>query len=289
MTDKTFYQSVFSTLLGHSIVVYDVNPVLGGCINTTARVITNLGTYFIKTNDAKERELFEREEQGLLLLGKKSKLRRPTIIGSGILHERAYLVLEWMDKGLPDVSFWNEFGTKLARQHLQTHKKFGLNFDNYIGRLPQNNYQHDDWYTFFIQRRLSPQLNLAKRRNLISAAMLTQFETLFKKLPELIPHEQPALLHGDLWHGNFLCSTDRQPVVFDPAVYYGHRETELAFSRLFGGFDQQFYESYEDTYSLSPGFDHRIDLHNLYPLLVHVNLFGTSYLSGIKSTLKKFS
>ena len=118
--------------------------------------------------------------------------------------------------------------------------------------------------------------------------ILRNFEKLFSVLQNLIPEASPSLLHGDLWSGNFMCGEDGEAVIFDPAVYYGHREIELAFTQMFGGFDKSFYSAYNEEFPLLPGFDDRVDLYNLYPLLVHLNLFGQSYLSGITQTLSRY-
>ena len=218
----------------------------------------------------------------------KSPIGIPEVFGSGKVDQHVFLVMEWIEKGPPHGSFWQDFGEKLADQHQQTQNQYGLEYDNHIGRLPQSNTTHVSWYEFFIEERLKPQISLAKQHRLIDSSLIGKFESLFNKLGYLVPPEPPALLHGDLWNGNFICGEDGSPYIFDPAVYYGHRETELAFTHLFGGFDRKFYHAYQQAFPLSPGFDNRIDIHNLYPLLVHVNLFGTSYLSGIKSTLRRF-
>ena len=130
---------------------------------------------------------------------------------------------------------------------------------------------------------------MVSSKGLIDAHIQKKFDLLFNKLEELVPDESPALLHGDLWSGNFMTNSDGDASIFDPAIYYGHRETELAFTQLFGGFSPEFYHYYDAEFPLESGFDERVDIHNLYPLLVHVNLFGSSYLSGIIQTLKKFT
>ena len=130
---------------------------------------------------------------------------------------------------------------------------------------------------------------MAINAHLMDATHAQKFNNLYKKLEEIIPEEPASLLHGDMWSGNFMTGPDGYVCLMDPAVYYGHRETEIAFSRLFGGFGNDFYHAYNEKWPLSPGFEQRVDIHNLYPLLVHVNLFGTSYLGGIERTLKKYN
>ena len=233
--------------------------------------------------------MFHAEEKGLNLLSAGSTFSIPASRGSGVMHDRAYLLLDWVEKGRANDSFWEDFGTSLAQLHQNTNAYFGLDHDNFIGKLPQSNTYHDSWYAFFVQERLLPQIKLASDKGLVDHKICNDFERLFPQLPEVIPNELPALLHGDLWSGNFLVGEESNPVLIDPAVYYGHRETELAFTHLFGGFDPLFYQSYASQFPLEQGFEERIAVHNLYPLLVHVNLFGNSYLSGIKQTLRRFT
>jgi protein-ribulosamine 3-kinase len=135
---------------------------------------------------------------------------------------------------------------------------------------------------------LEPQIQMASKRGLIDGEVRSQFDELYNKINELIPEESPALLHGDLWSGNMMAAQGDVPAIFDPAVYYGHREAEMAFTQMFGGFDPLFYQSYQSVFPLQPGHEKRVQIFNLYPLLVHVNLFGSSYLSGIRQTLNYF-
>ena len=262
--------------------------VSGGCINNTEKIVTSKGTFFIKRNNDMYEDMFLKEALGLAYLESHSALRVPKVVSQGTAGNQAYLLLEWIESGHRTHEFWSSFGKYLAQQHNQTSKWFGLDHDNYIGRLPQTNKKHSSWYDFFITERLEPQIKLALQNYLLDEALVEQFKKFYKKLEELIPIEPPSLLHGDLWSGNFMVDINNSPVLVDPAFYYGHRETELAFTHLFGGFEPTFYRFYEEEHPLEPGFDRRIAIHNLYPLLVHVNLFGSSYLSGIKQTLKRF-
>ncbi|MEM6737187.1 MAG: fructosamine kinase family protein [Bacteroidota bacterium] len=264
-------------------------PVGGGCIHKTARLQTKNHSYFIKWNHCREIDLFLTEEKGLQLLNDHPEIRVPGVLGQGQIEEKSYQLLEWIESGYPSSGFWGVFGKSLAKLHQHDHHYFGLSYDNYIGRLHQSNTHHETWHSFFIAERLEPQLKLALSKKLINNQIISLFEKLFPKLENLIPGERPSLLHGDLWSGNFLVDQNSLPVLIDPAVHYGHRETELAFTRLFGGFDKKFYYTYNEEFPLEIGFENRVDIHNLYPLLVHVNLFGSSYLSGIKQTLRRFA
>ena len=162
---------------------------------------------------------------------------------------------------------------------------FGLDHDNYIGSLAQSNKKHADWISFFMEERIRPQLKLAMDKKLIDEGTVKQFDKLFDHFDRLIPKEKPALLHGDLWNGNFLVSDSSRAALIDPAVYFGHREMDLAMTTLFGGFDSEFYRAYDEVFPLEKGFEKRVDIHNLYPLLVHVNLFGGGYVRQVKAVL----
>jgi fructosamine-3-kinase len=284
---NVFYSEVITEVFGTDVSLHAVYPVSGGCINTTVRLETSNGRYFMKWA-ANSAELFERERRGLELLRSKSPLVIPKVLADGEIAGRNFLLLEWIDKGVMSSVFWTNFGTALAEQHRQTQRTFGLDHDNHIGRLAQSNQPKADWISFFITERIRPQLQLAQRAGVISNSLVRSFELLYPKLPDILPLEPPSLLHGDLWSGNFLPTFGEYATIFDPAVYYGHREMELAFTHLFGGFDPLFYQAYEAEWPLQPGFHDRLDLYNLYPLLVHVNLFGAGYLEGIQTTLRRF-
>jgi len=169
-----------------------------------------------------------------------------------------------------------------------TNTNFGLDYNNYIGSLHQQNNLHPTWVDFFINERLQPQIKLARDNNEIDSTTILKFENLYKKLDEVFPKEKPALLHGDLWSGNFMSDEKGESVIMDPTVYYGHREMDIAMAKLFGGFDAEFYSSYNEHYPLENGWEQRINVCNLYPLMVHVNLFGGGYLGQVKSILSKF-
>ena len=260
----------------------------GGCINSACHIQTNEGSFFLKWNTSDLFDMFSTEARALKILNQQSPVRTPKAIHTDVFQNVSFMLMEWIENGNRNTNFWKNFGINLAKQHRITSNHFGLEHDNFIGSLPQSNHQHSDWYSFFIQERLTPQIRRAQDNGLIDSSLSKQFEGFFAKLTELIPEEPAALLHGDLWSGNFMCSDEGEACIFDPALHYGHRETELAFTHLFGGFDTDFYSFYESEYPIDPGFDSRIDIHNLYPLLVHVNLFGRSYLSGIQQTLNRF-
>lgn len=286
--ENQFFESALFQSLGTQLEVRSMQFVSGGNINNTVKLVTDQGPFFLKWNEDQDSDdLFEKEERGLSLLRHANDLATPQVLGRGKVGLKNYLLQEFIEKNAPKSTFWEDFGHGLATQHQKTMDQFGLNHDNHIGKLPQKNEPRDNWIDFFIENRLEVQLGLAIYNRYIDQSFAKKFRTVYPQLPGMLPDEPPALLHGDLWSGNFMVGPEGNPYIFDPAVYYGHREIELAFTRLFGGFDPQFYHSYHEAFPLEPGFEERVDIYNLYPLLVHVNLFGTSYLSGVERTIHR--
>jgi protein-ribulosamine 3-kinase len=271
------------------VIIQSSVPLGGGCINEVVRINTSAGEFVVKYNLATAFPgMFECEAAGLQLLRNAGEIHIPEVIHKDIVEQYSYLLLEFVPSGNRIHDFWVIFGRSLANLHKHTHSQFGLNHDNYIGSLPQQNRLHQDWTAFFIFERLEPMVRLARNKSDISSQVAGRFELLYSKLPNLIPVELPALLHGDLWNGNYIIDNKGLPCLIDPAVYFGHREMDLAMTRLFGGFALEFYQSYQDTFPLENEWDDRTDLFNLYPLLVHVNLFGGGYASQVKRILDHF-
>ncbi|MDW8438576.1 MAG: fructosamine kinase family protein [Chloroherpetonaceae bacterium] len=287
MTDSDLARALESKL-GKSVSILSRRRVGGGCIHRAERVETNVGTFFVKHNDASQRENFEAEADGLKVLAETATLRVPQVIAVLATERESALAMEFVSTAPMRSDFWEIFGERLARLHSHSRETFGYERDNFIGSLPQSNRAHAEWSDFFREERLSPMLRLALKTGNLSPSDARRFERLFPKLDGLIPNEKPALLHGDLWSGNYLVDERGMPVVIDPAVYFGHREAELAFMRLFGGFDERLFEAYHSAFPLERGWRERVALFNLYPLLVHLNLFGRSYWSAIDAALKKF-
>jgi protein-ribulosamine 3-kinase len=258
----------------------------GGCINQGGKLTTSAGDFFLKWNDAtKFPGMFEAEAKGLQLMGEAKVIHIPKVILEALARPWQFILLEYVEEKTKSPSYWEDLGQQLANLHRNTFSTYGLDHNNYIGSLQQENKISNNWIDFFIEQRLNIQLKLALDNQKTDKGMLHRFERLFKKLPQLLPVEKPSLLHGDLWSGNLITNAMGNPCLIDPAVYYGHREAEIAFTRLFGGFSGTFYESYNHTFPLQPGFAERIDIYNLYPLMVHVNLFGGGYLAEVVSIL----
>jgi protein-ribulosamine 3-kinase len=284
----SFFESILFSALGQPVEVIETQFLSGGDINTAAQVFSSEGVFFIKWNHTDQHDMFETEARGLDLLRQTDALHIPQVIGYGQQLDKSYLILDYIDPGSPTKNYWESLGQALAVMHSHTQTKFGLNFSNYIGSLPQTNTLTANGTDFFFEQRLLPQAGLALYKGLLSK---TAYDALFRlqvRLPELIPNERPALLHGDLWSGNVMVTEAGQPALIDPSVYYGFREAELAFTKLFGGFAQRFYEAYDEAFPLLDGFNDRVAIYNLYPLLVHVNLFGSGYVSGVERVLNQF-
>jgi protein-ribulosamine 3-kinase len=261
----------------------------GGCINHGGKLITTKGNFFLKWNDSKKFPgMFEAESKGLQLLRQPAAINIPQVIGFGEENSFQFLVLEFIEQRSRSKNYWQQLGEKLAQLHRQHSDTCGLDHDNYIGSLHQKNNQNTSWINFFIEQRLNVQLKMTENSGTVNSGWRKKFEALFLKLPALLPEEKPSLLHGDLWSGNLITDEKGEPCLIDPAVYYGNRETDLAMTKLFDGFDSEFYHCYNECFPLQKGFERRANLYNLYPLLVHVNLFGSSYKQSVENILDDF-
>lgn len=282
-----FIKSGFSDRL--KINVRNITDVGGGSINFTFRVDADDQTYFVKVNTSSEFPgMFTLEKNGLDLLRKSNVISVPQVLFIYENEKYQMLVLEWIESGRKSKNFFVDFGKSLALMHQVRNNNFGLDHDNYIGSLKQINSFKADATEFFIQNRIQVQAELAIKNRLLNAVDISNLEQLYDKLKNIIPDEPPSLLHGDLWSGNFICDRKSDAWLIDPAVYYGPREAEIAMTNFFGGFDPDFYSSYNEVYPLPPGWQERLPLWNLYPLLVHLNLFGSGYLIQVRNVLKKF-
>ena len=264
-------------------------PIGDGSINHTYHITAGKETFFCKINEAAAFPgMFEAEKKGLELLAQLSEIRTPQVIATGVSGNSQVLILEWIEQGLQTETFWTRFGEELAALHQIQGAQFGLAIDNYMGALPQSNQLTDNWIVFFIQQRLQPQVKMAINRQLLEPVHLNHFERLYQQLGNIFSQEPAVLLHGDLWSGNFLCDDTGKPVLIDPAVYYGHRNMDLAMTTLFGGFDGLFYDSYHYNFPLPANYQQQWAVCNLYPLLIHLNLFGKSYLADILHTIRRY-
>lgn len=270
--------------------VTSIQALSGGDVNQAKRLETSKGTFFVKVNSSNgAARMFETEAKGLDALHRTGVFRTPGVVAAGSTQEGAYLLLEYIESGPRTTGFWTRFGSLLADLHQHTDSFFGLDHDNFIGSLPQYNGHRATWAEFYQKERLKPQLELAISRGLLQPEDAKAFDAFFVRLPNLFPVEPPALVHGDLWSGNFMVSPLGQPVLIDPAISFSHREVDLAMARLFGGFDRQFFQAYEEVWPLEPGFEERLPAYQLYYLMVHLNLFGGSYVDAVRGVIKQFA
>lgn len=283
---NSFLQKLLFKEVGSNTFLKEVSPCGGGCISSAAAVKTRNGTFFVKWGQSND--MYRAEKEGLLLLNDKSGLKIPDIINFGEIDSQAYIIMENIEVVPATPSYWENLGTGLAQLHKNTASEHGLDNNNFIGSLYQQNDFHEVWTDFFIKNRLEVQLQLALQKQLIDTPFSQKFRNIYKVIKELVPELEPSLLHGDLWSGNILSANNATAAVIDPAVYFGSREIEMAFSYLFGGFDDLFYQSYEEYFPLEPGFKDRIELYNLYPLMVHLNMFGSGYFGAIRNTIGKY-
>lgn len=275
--------------IGENIDIIDVVPITGGSINTALKLKTSHGYYFTKYNNHdKYTGMFDLEAKNLEILRNTRTLKIPNVVASFNYEELDFLVLEYIETSSPHYEFWSDLGFGLAHLHKQQSAKFGLDYNNYVGSLPQNNQTSDNWVEFFINNRLNPMLKKAVDSGKADVFLIEKFESLYKKLPDIFPLEPASLLHGDLWSGNIMSNVDGDPIVYDPAVYYGHREMDIAMSKLFGGFEVEFYDAYNEVFPLEQHWEQRVHICNLYPLLIHVNLFMGAYMQSIKNIVNKY-
>lgn len=279
-----------SSFLGTHFQIRVSRALSGGDINRVYRLDTSGGIFCLKFNLAEKFPgMFKKEAMGLSLLREADEIRIPSVIEVISLERYSALLLEFVDAGTPIKDYMFRFGVSLARLHDHTDSSYGLDHDNYMGSLPQSNRKHASWIDFFKEERLEKQLRLAMDSGRLSRNIGELFSRFFSRLDQLLVTDKPALLHGDLWGGNVMVSETGEACLIDPAVYYGHREVDLAMTTLFGGFSSDFYHGYESHHKLISGWRERLDLYNLYPLLVHVNLFGGGYAGTVRGILQKFS
>lgn len=250
----------------------------GGDISAAWRIDTGDGATFVKTGCRTSFDMFEAEAEGLRELAAVNTVRVPEVFGCGLTTNDAYLAIEWIEFERPTNDSEQLLGQQLAAMHRHCKKKFGWHRDNTIGLTPQHNQWSDNWLEFLRQQRIGFQLRLA-RENGFGGELQSAGMALIENLDVLFRDYDPSasLLHGDLWGGNWAASRG-QPVIFDPAVYYGDRESDIAMTRLFGGFGQGFYSAYDDSWPVQAGHEARLALYQLYHVLNHLNLFGRSYL-----------
>lgn len=279
-------------LVGSTVKVVDRQSVSGGSINRTSVLTFDTGLrVFLKENSGVYEGLFESEAEGLEVLHAAPGPAVPRPLALYQSPDNQFLALEYIESGSRATDFWVSFGHALAEMHRRrSEHRFGFPTDNHIGQTPQINTFCDSWCEFFARHRLGYQIQLAGRRNVADSGTISALRSVVERLDRFLPEpEYPSLLHGDLWGGNFMVGADGHAVLIDPAVYYGHREADLAMTELFGGFSAEFSRAYNEAWPLDTGYRERVELYNLYHLLNHLNMFGRSYLGSVRSIAQRYA
>jgi len=270
----------------NNLELIDSKPLSGGDINEVFLLKCEEGNFVVKLNNAsKFPKMFEAEAKGLQLLKQNSSFKIPEVIANGMDQNISYLILEYISPGNPSKDFSETFAAALAALHKTTADHFGLDHHNHIGSLPQKNCLSSSSYEFYITQRLEPQFKMAAEKGF----HFKNLDEFYKNISEEIPREPPALVHGDLWNGNYMASETGEPVLIDPAVAFAPREMDITMMKLFGGFSEEIFSNYNTIFPLGEGWKERIPLWQLYYLLVHLNLFGSGYLQQVNSAIKKYS
>lgn len=274
---------------GHGQRITGTASVGGGCISPVARVTTASGDrFFLKWSTPDHPDgLLAAEARGLRRLAVTGTVRVPTVVAS----EADWLLLEWLEPGSGGAEGWERLGRDLAALHRHRDDHFGADADNFIGSLPQANDRSLEWAEFWRSHRLEPQLRMAADSGHFDGNDRARFGRLLSALDGILgvgDDEGPSVLHGDLWGGNVHFTAGGAPALVDPSVYHGHREVDLAMSELFGGFGERFQQAYREAWPLADGYaPARRAVYQLYYLLVHVNLFGASYVTGCRNALRQ--
>jgi len=278
MREKIVLLDAIANILNEKVTI--AGTVSGGCIAQSYRLKTASGTeYFVKT-DYRNPAMFAAEAHGLRELAKQGSIAIPKVIAVS----EAFLLLEYVTTGIKPKQFFETLGTQLAHMHKTTNEQFGFYEDNFIGSTPQMNIAQETeathWAEFYLNKRLLFQYHLAEKNGYTDITTLQLFKKLETILPSLLADGEniASLLHGDLWSGNVMWNNNGEPVLIDPACFYGNRETDLAMTRLFGGFPAVFYDAYESIWALPKHWQKRVPAYQLYHVLNHLNLFGQGYL-----------
>ncbi len=271
--------------------VIDVKRVSGGSINQCYEIQTLKQVFFCKQNSAtKFPQLFLKEKNALEWISTHGSIKTPKVFACFEEEDIQILILEWIEQGPRNKVFWTTFGEQLAALHLIAGTHFGWSENNYLGSVGQNNIYSNNWIYFFINQRILPLVDKCLGLHLLEQKHRIQFEHLWKVMPSVFGNnEKPFLIHGDLWNGNFLCSQDGQPYLIDPAIYYGHPSIDMGMTDLFKGFDQDFYKAYNYHRPLAKNYEEQWKICNLYPLLIHLLLYGSSYKKPLEVLLNGFN
>ncbi len=288
MIEQQQLNQQISAATGQPFTIQAINSIAGGCINQACELVGESQSFFVKFNNRALLPMFEAEFSGLQEISALDSIKVPNPVACGLTDKHSFLVLEMIHFGTGTAKSSRLMGQQLAKLHQSVQPYFGWHRDNTIGSTGQVNGRYQDWVSFWRQQRLGFQLNLAAKAG-YRGRLQKNGERLCAELGAFFTDYQPnpALLHGDLWGGNARVDRAGNPVIFDPACYYGDHEADLAMTELFGGFGADFYAAYRDTLSVDAGYAVRKTLYNLYHILNHLNLFGGGYLSQAEAMLEK--
>lgn len=265
------------------------HSVSGGDISSAYLLQTETRKFFLKVNSKPfALAMFRAEQKGLQAIEETKTIAVPHVHLVDSVEGKSFLLMDYVESKRPDSSDFKRLGTQLAQLHHCSNTDFGFPTDNFIGSLPQNNTSHKNWSEFYWTERVLPQLQLALDNRLLAINEIPREEKAVKLFDAVFGTVQPSLLHGDLWGGNYLIASGGTPYLIDPATYYGHSVVDIAMSKLFGGFSQSFYEAYHEIIPKTTNYETQIELYQLYYLLVHLNLFGSGYYSGVASILRRY-
>lgn len=277
-----------SRSIGNDFQISQKVSVAGGDINSAYKIsgINKEIQFFVKINSARLSCMFQVEYDSLIELSQSELMHIPKPICFGVSEDKSYLVLE--DLPMHSNGDSRAIGKALAQMHKITASRYGWQHNNFIGSTAQNNQYHSDWLSFWRDERMIPQFEMLYHKG-YQSYLSPSADKFLDHLESLLEDYNPpaSLLHGDLWSGNYAYDENGKPVIYDPALYYGDRETDLAMTELFGGFDENFYTAYNEVWPLEKGYKRRKTLYNLYHILNHVNLFGTSYLNQAINMLER--
>jgi fructosamine-3-kinase len=276
-------------LIGSSVI--DAVPLSGGCISNAYRItLADKGTYLLKLNNQNKEDMFIKEGHGLQELKKVNAIRVPEVFNC----DAGFILLEYIKSAPKQKNFFEEFGRKFALLHKYTSNEFGFYENNYIGSTPQINLPDNtsrlNWVSFYFNNRLLFQFRLLEKNGYADSSLRDAFSKIEQKIDSILSgiDYSPSLLHGDLWSGNYMPDESGNACLIDPAVYYGHREADLAMTKLFGGFPATFYTSYNESFPLLDEWEYRENIYMLYHVMNHLNLFGGGYYSHTLSLMKSY-
>lgn len=267
-----------------------IHSLSGGSISSAYALKWKEGAYFLKVNaNSDALDMFVAEKKGLQAIEETDTIAVPKVHCVHVYNGKAFLLMDYIESKPANANDYRALGTQTAKLHLNYKDKFGFTSNNFIGSLPQSNTQYTDWISFYWHQRIAPQLKLAKQSKMLMSNEIISDQRATSVFEELLgKNVKPSILHGDLWAGNYLIATNGTPYLIDPATYWGHSMVDIAMSKLFGGFGNEFYAAYHNIIEHPNNYNAQIDLYQLYFLLVHLNLFGRSYYGSVSSLLKRY-